>query len=481
MKTVTLQLTLTSCSSDPYILSTALLCTIRVVWQFFASAALTWTCAIGFYLLHVLFSKVKSSTPKGLSWIKWAHILCWGIASGNSMLPASSRLQYNTHCYPLWSISVEDFALAFALQPQPGNCFPREPIHFIVWFGSILLSFCLITVCMVNHLPCSLCIYLFVFSCAKTITFNLPPLLSSSFPFSSLLTPVQLAVMRKYYKTFRTLGVPSSPPGPTSRNLGHEYLGNPISNGRKSSYARNKASEVSRSPSRKLSENRYRALFTVPVPFKLVMYLSVFLICWGFDFVEFLLGDFMGCYNFPFTVVYYFTVNLQGALNFLVYGLTNKELRNNYTLISGSIQLFLSPFLIGPYFILFLSRKCIEKCCEAGENKGETSGLLITTWQAVCFILSPPTQKKRSLCISLKRFGVWINPVLSKDKNNFLAGRAGTPIWIELQFFRMASILPHELAAGAKSPNLMYIQRQAGPRNLTLFFLPLSITVNIYL
>lgn len=301
-----------SSSSDPYILSTALLCTIRVVWQFFASAALTWTCAIGFYLLHVLFSKVKSSTPKGLSWIKWAHILCWGIAS------------------------VEDFALAFALQPQPGNCFPREPIHFIVWFGSILLSFCLITVCM-------------------------------------------LAVMRKYYKTFRTLGVPSSPPGPTSRNLGHEYLGNPISNGRKSSYARNKASEVSRSPSRKLSENRYRALFTVPVPFKLVMYLSVFLICWGFDFVEFLLGDFIGCYNFPFTVVYYFTVNLQGALNFLVYGLTNKELRNNYTLISGSIQLFLSPFLIGPYFILFLSRKCIEKCCEAGENKGETSGLLITT------------------------------------------------------------------------------------------------------
>ena len=101
MKTVTLQVTLTSCSSDPYILSTALLCTIRVVWQFFASAALTWTCAIGFYLLHVLFSKVKSSTPKGLSWIKWAHILCWGIASGNSMLSASSRLQYNTHCYPL--------------------------------------------------------------------------------------------------------------------------------------------------------------------------------------------------------------------------------------------------------------------------------------------------------------------------------------------------------------------------------------------
>ena len=73
------------------------------------------------------------------------------------------------------------------------------------------------------------------------------------------------------------------------------------------------------------------ALRKTNVPLRLSLYLLVFMITWCCDFIgiiyHFLIGT--DCENFPLAFAGFFTINLGGALNCVVYGVTNRSLHKH--------------------------------------------------------------------------------------------------------------------------------------------------------
>jgi len=102
---------------------------------------------------------------------------------------------------------------------------------------------------------------------------------------------------------------------------------------------------------------------TLSLPFRVSVYLLIFLVCWSLDLVQFVLS-----YTTPnserdyiILVIYSILLQSQGAFDCIVYGLSNKELRNQHALfietwgklgpLLMTIFVLLCPLLVIPTFI----------------------------------------------------------------------------------------------------------------------------------
>jgi len=100
---------------------------------------------------------------------------------------------------------------------------------------------------------------------------------------------------------------------------------------------------------------------TISLPFRVSVYLLIFLLCWSLDIVQFILGKFKTqevMLNFVILVTYSFLLQAQGALDCVVYGISNKEFRKQYTIYmtkwgkNGTVYMIIfvliSPLLVLP-------------------------------------------------------------------------------------------------------------------------------------
>jgi hypothetical protein len=92
-------------------------------------------------------------------------------------------------------------------------------------------------------------------------------------------------------------------------------------------------------------------------------YLLVYLVCWLPNVVSGLIDFFLPhCHIFILVVLYNFCLNSQGFLNCLVYGFTNRKIKEHFwgsgkAWLKALLGFFWSPFLLLPIFILFIIRK----------------------------------------------------------------------------------------------------------------------------
>jgi len=101
---------------------------------------------------------------------------------------------------------------------------------------------------------------------------------------------------------------------------------------------------------------------TLALPFRISLFLLVFIVCWVMDIVQFLTSVFFNRPKFTLLLAYSVLLNLQGLLDCLVYGITNKSLRKLYygrPLFFVCI-LFLSPILVFPAFVHYLRKMFTE-------------------------------------------------------------------------------------------------------------------------
>lgn len=109
---------------------------------------------------------------------------------------------------------------------------------------------------------------------------------------------------------------------------------------------------------------------TLSLPFRISLYLIVFFLCWSLDVTQYAILSFKpDAHIFPLIVAYNIMLMSQGALDALVYGLTNKEMRKNYSekLRFCFILLTFSPVLVIPCMLSTTLRKKIEKANKRSE------------------------------------------------------------------------------------------------------------------
>ena len=82
-----------------------------------------------------------------------------------------------------------------------------------------------------------------------------------------------------------------------------------------------------------------------------MFYVLVFLITWVLDLAEFVWVQ--TGYKCPvwFQLLATTTVNAQGLMNFIVYGILNSELRSNYSVVSGVLTWVFAPLYLIPLSI----------------------------------------------------------------------------------------------------------------------------------
>jgi len=98
---------------------------------------------------------------------------------------------------------------------------------------------------------------------------------------------------------------------------------------------------------------------SLSLPFRISLYLLVFFVCWGLDFAQYIVITFSTRFGvvppkstslFAVTIAYNVMLQSQGVLDFLVYGIANKEVRKRYSdrkwFCLG--MFFLSPILVVP-------------------------------------------------------------------------------------------------------------------------------------
>jgi len=82
----------------------------------------------------------------------------------------------------------------------------------------------------------------------------------------------------------------------------------------------------------------------MPAHYRISLYLVVMMTCWPLDILNFLLAtlfNFTPCQLFPLSVAYSTILQLQGALNALVFAITNRQFRDYYeTTTPGKLFLF---------------------------------------------------------------------------------------------------------------------------------------------
>lgn len=102
---------------------------------------------------------------------------------------------------------------------------------------------------------------------------------------------------------------------------------------------------------------------TLSLPFRVSVYLLIFLLCWSLDIVQFILSKMKSIdaeTDFIILVVYSALLQLQGAFDCIVYGLSNKELRNQHSLfieewgkwgpVIMTVFVLMCPILVIPTF-----------------------------------------------------------------------------------------------------------------------------------
>lgn len=90
-------------------------------------------------------------------------------------------------------------------------------------------------------------------------------------------------------------------------------------------------------------------------------YLLVFFVCWVFDVLTYVVGTIdPSCGAIIFTILYSILLNLQGGLDFLVYGVTNdniyKRFTSRSTVVHSLFEFCLSPLLVFPAFLIYLRK-----------------------------------------------------------------------------------------------------------------------------
>jgi hypothetical protein len=98
---------------------------------------------------------------------------------------------------------------------------------------------------------------------------------------------------------------------------------------------------------------------SISVQMRVILYITVFFICWSPDFICHFFIYALKCTPLFFPTVYSVLQQLQGFFDSLVYGLTNKELRSYYTkkgCLRSVGMVLASPFLVLPCFVYYLFR-----------------------------------------------------------------------------------------------------------------------------
>ena len=102
----------------------------------------------------------------------------------------------------------------------------------------------------------------------------------------------------------------------------------------------------------------------ITLPFRLSLYLLVYLVCWGPDIiVSFLywLSDTrftVNCRNYMLDSLSMFALGLQGLINAIVYFLTTRSIRNQFPMWGAVIVFLLAPLLV----IVSFFKYCYQKC-----------------------------------------------------------------------------------------------------------------------
>jgi len=103
---------------------------------------------------------------------------------------------------------------------------------------------------------------------------------------------------------------------------------------------------------------------TMPVHYRISLYLLVFVFCWLLDYVTFLISWLdtadKNCQIFGLAATYSFLLQSQGALNAIVYGITNRQFREFYSakgFYRVVVLLILSPLLVIPSILYHLLKK----------------------------------------------------------------------------------------------------------------------------
>jgi len=235
----------------------------RVLFQVFAGSSVFWTACISYYLWKALSSKSELYQRRN------------SIYTNSGMVPSSRKNSFE-NSVPMWiafylvsCLFPISLALVPALVPgwmitdNMGICFPLPKIHFLLWFGPILLAF-----------VTSLIFYCLMLQIVKRS--------SASFSF---LTAIY--------------------------SLG------------------------------KLS---------IPVHFRVSLYLFVFFICWSLDLVTFAIRYFSpNCQPFGLMIAYSVLLQSQGLFDALVYGITNKQFRAFY---EGKLKFAIFILLLSPLIVL---------------------------------------------------------------------------------------------------------------------------------
>eukprot|EP01113_Clastostelium_recurvatum_P040038 TRINITY_DN6183_c0_g1_i2.p1 TRINITY_DN6183_c0_g1~~TRINITY_DN6183_c0_g1_i2.p1 ORF type:complete len:336 (-),score=29.44 TRINITY_DN6183_c0_g1_i2:77-1084(-) len=94
--------------------------------------------------------------------------------------------------------------------------------------------------------------------------------------------------------------------------------------------------------------------------FRVAMYLLVFVVCWTPSMTSYFIQYWSKCVIFPLVLVSEALLQLQGAFDCLVYGLTNKQLRSHYSNpLHGLLTFLFSPILIIPSLVTYIRRRSI--------------------------------------------------------------------------------------------------------------------------
>lgn len=111
--------------------------------------------------------------------------------------------------------------------------------------------------------------------------------------------------------------------------------------------------------------------------FKFTFYILIYIICWPLDIANNLLRYLSSnnCHLFILTCVYLALLNMQGFLNFLVYGLTNKKIYSQFfggnpeRTLKALLVFLLSPLLLLPISLWALLRTLRGALCPAGSHE----------------------------------------------------------------------------------------------------------------
>eukprot|EP01113_Clastostelium_recurvatum_P049686 TRINITY_DN9249_c1_g1_i3.p1 TRINITY_DN9249_c1_g1~~TRINITY_DN9249_c1_g1_i3.p1 ORF type:complete len:358 (-),score=51.56 TRINITY_DN9249_c1_g1_i3:44-1030(-) len=238
---------------------------MRVIFQFFASSTIFWTCCIAIFMFMNIFFYQKMTVEVFDKAMIVFKIISWGIPAITCITVVAGKMLYQSHPMLLCEI--------------------REPFHFLVWFFPLMIVMAIAVVIyaiLLRHLH------------------------------------VSMKLEQEAYK---------------QRN--HMY--HPL--------------EEPKNIVRKSSSN---------VSFRLSLYIVVFILSWSLNIIDYGIQYFTGCSYFGILLVSNTMLQAQGFMDCIVYGLTNKNLRQKYDgFIPGIIAFLFSPLLIVP-IVLRLSYQTLS-------------------------------------------------------------------------------------------------------------------------